>query len=51
MVTRVTTAQRFNIALRAIQRTQSRVQDVQTDIVTGKRIQRPSDDPAASPRF
>ncbi len=47
MVTRVTTAQRFNIALRAIQRTQSRVQDVQTDIVTGKRIQRPSDDPAS----
>ncbi len=47
MVTRVTTAQRFSFALRAIQRTQYRIQQVQEQIATGKRIQRPSDDPSS----
>ncbi|MFC1492096.1 flagellar hook-associated protein FlgL, partial [Nitrospinota bacterium] len=47
MVTRVTTAQRFAVALRAIQNTQTRVQDIQEEIVTGKRVSQASDDPGS----
>lgn len=46
MVTRVTAAQRFSVALRNILTSLDRVQGVQEQIVTGKRILRPSDDPA-----
>ena len=47
MVSRVTTAQRFNVARRTIQTTQSRVQEIQESIVTGKRVIKPSDDPGS----
>ncbi|MEE9256975.1 MAG: flagellar hook-associated protein 3, partial [bacterium] len=46
MVTRVTTSMRFSVALQSILRSTSRLQDIQEKIVTGKRILRPSDDPA-----
>lgn len=46
MVTRVTASQRFSVALRNILTSLERVQGVQEQVVTGKRILRPSDDPA-----
>lgn len=46
MVIRITTAQRFSVALRGVFSSLNRVQDIQQQIVTGKRIINPSDDPA-----
>lgn len=46
MVARVTTSQRFSVALRNIQASLERTQQVQEQVVTGKQILRPSDDPA-----
>ena len=46
MVARVTTSQRFSVALRNIQASLARTQQVQEQVVTGKQILRPSDDPA-----
>ncbi|MEK6710467.1 MAG: flagellar hook-associated protein FlgL, partial [Nitrospinota bacterium] len=46
MVLRVTASQRFSVALRNILTGLQRVQAVQEQIVTGKAILRPSDDPA-----
>ncbi|MBI3128940.1 MAG: hypothetical protein HYZ11_15145 [Candidatus Tectomicrobia bacterium] len=46
MVARVTAAQRFSVALRNILTSLDRVQRVQEQIVTGKQLLRPSDDPA-----
>src|SRR5680860_1275952 len=48
---RVTDRQQVNALLRAIQRIQGNIGDRHEQVSSGKRVNRPSDDPAASERI